>query len=193
MRALKRNLVGFHNHNIYKVHIKKQNKVIKLKGLQIFEDITAKIYTFLSDFGKKPMFGGVQISDSKQDPPILRSLTSKEKINIKRRIRKATPPTKRQKLMLITVKQKQIRERQTVKPIPKAVGKIILPSQVDDPEVLITQLTQLFSEDWEEKKRISAFLIFIDQVNTTLNQPYIFANSLYKTNSIDPGDFVFST
>ena len=37
-RALKGTLVGYDGHTIYRVHIKEQNKVIRVKDLRIFED-----------------------------------------------------------------------------------------------------------------------------------------------------------
>ena len=42
-RALKRTLVGCDGHTIYRVQIQDQNKVIRIKGLQLFEDDEAKI------------------------------------------------------------------------------------------------------------------------------------------------------
>ena len=64
---------------------------------------------------------------------------------------------------------------------------------VEHPEALITQLTQLFNKDWEEEERILAFLTSIDQVKKTLDWLYILATSFHKPNSTDPRDFVFST
>ena len=49
-RALKRILVGYDGHTIYRVHIRKQKKVIQVKDLQIFEDYEAKKSTKLSDY-----------------------------------------------------------------------------------------------------------------------------------------------
>lgn len=93
--------------------------------------------------------------------------------------------------MPIIVKPKQIRARQTVKPTTKAEGKITSLPNVKDPEVLITQLIQLFNKDWKKEKRIFAFLTSINWADTTLDQLYILATFLYKANSIDSGDFVF--
>ena len=42
-KALKGTLVGYNGHTIYQVHIKEQNKVIKVKDLRIFEDYESKL------------------------------------------------------------------------------------------------------------------------------------------------------
>lgn len=49
-RALKRKLVRFNGHTIYKVHINEQIKVIRVKDLQIFKNTIIKVYSSLSDF-----------------------------------------------------------------------------------------------------------------------------------------------
>lgn len=87
------------------------------------------------------MFDKVQLSDSKKNPPSLRSMTFKDKIKIKRRVYKAILSAKRQKPTLSSIKLKQIQVGQTVKPTPKTKRKTILPIEVEDPELLITQLT----------------------------------------------------
>ena len=48
-RALKRVLVGYDGHIIYRVYIKSQKKVIRVKGLRIFEDRGTKATTELPD------------------------------------------------------------------------------------------------------------------------------------------------
>lgn len=57
--AVRRKLVGFNNHTIYRVHIKEQNKIIRIKDQQIFEDLIVNIYFSLSDFKQKPKFDRV--------------------------------------------------------------------------------------------------------------------------------------
>lgn len=49
-RALKSTLVGYDGHTIYRVHIKDQNKVIHMEGLQLFEGFKAKISIGLLDY-----------------------------------------------------------------------------------------------------------------------------------------------
>ena len=58
-RALKRQLVGFDGHTIYRVHIEEQGKVIRVKDLRIYEDTLAKQHSTLPDFDGKPTFDGV--------------------------------------------------------------------------------------------------------------------------------------
>lgn len=55
------------------------------------------------------------------------------------------------------------------------------------------QLIQLLNKDSKEEGRISTFLNSIDKVDTNLDPLHIFANFLYKADSIDPSDFKFST
>lgn len=47
-------------HTIYKVHIKEQNRVIRVKDLRIIEDTSAKVVSALPDFDGKPTFDGCQ-------------------------------------------------------------------------------------------------------------------------------------
>ena len=49
-RALKVVLVGYNGHIIYRVHIKDQNKVIRVKDLRISEDYETKALTKLLDY-----------------------------------------------------------------------------------------------------------------------------------------------
>lgn len=56
--ALQGTLVRF-SYTIYKDYIEDQNKVIRVKNLRIFEDITPKTITSLPDFERKPTFDGV--------------------------------------------------------------------------------------------------------------------------------------
>ncbi len=77
-RALRRKLVGFDGHTIYRVHIEDQNKVIWVKDLRIYKDITSKATTSLPDFEGRPAFNGVQIPDE-QSPSDKSSASEEEK------------------------------------------------------------------------------------------------------------------
>lgn len=52
LRALKRTLVGYNSYIIYQVYINKQNKVIRVKDLQIFEDYKSKTATNLPTYNE---------------------------------------------------------------------------------------------------------------------------------------------
>lgn len=54
-RALKGTLVGYDGHKIYRVHLKDQRKVIRVKDLRIFEDYENKLSTELPDYSKAPL------------------------------------------------------------------------------------------------------------------------------------------
>ncbi len=63
-RALKGTLVGYDGHTIYRVHIKEQNKVIRVNDLRIFEDYETKESTELPDYSKNlPTFQGFRYED----------------------------------------------------------------------------------------------------------------------------------
>lgn len=51
-RALRGTLVGFDGHTIYRIHIKDQNRVIRVKDLRIFEDYEAKWSTELPNYSE---------------------------------------------------------------------------------------------------------------------------------------------
>lgn len=64
-RALKGTLVGYDGHTIYRVHLKDQKKVIRLKDLCIFEDYESKTSTKLLDYSEGiPTFQGFLLADN---------------------------------------------------------------------------------------------------------------------------------
>ena len=64
-RALKRTLVGYDGHTIYRVHLKRQKKVIRVKDLRIFEDYESKPSTDLPDYSEgTPTFQGFLLADN---------------------------------------------------------------------------------------------------------------------------------
>ncbi len=62
-RALKGTLVGYDGHTIYRVFIRSQDKVIRVKHLWIFEDTSKKDSASLPDFEGKPTFEGFLATD----------------------------------------------------------------------------------------------------------------------------------
>lgn len=69
------------SHTIYRINIEDQNKVIQVKDLRIFKDITSKSITSLLNFNEKPTFDRVQMSDEQSSD---KNIISKEKKVIKR-------------------------------------------------------------------------------------------------------------
>ena len=62
--GLKRVLVGYDGHTIYRVQIKDQKKVIQVKYLRIFEDYKTKASSELPDYNEgKPTFQGFFTED----------------------------------------------------------------------------------------------------------------------------------
>lgn len=66
-RALRGTLVGYDGHTIYRVYIKEQNKVIRIKDLRIFEDYETKVDTSLPDYQFTPTFQGLSLEDNNED------------------------------------------------------------------------------------------------------------------------------
>lgn len=82
-RTLKKKLVGFDGHTIYRVYIEGQNKVIRVKNLKIFYDITSKLTIIFPNFEGKLIFDKVQISDE-QVPFDKTSASDEKKANTRR-------------------------------------------------------------------------------------------------------------
>lgn len=82
-----------------------------------------------------------------------RSVIFEDKIKIKKYACKTTPLAKYQKPIPTIVKPKQTRIRQIVQPTSKAKGKTTLPPDVENPKVLITQLTQLLNKIEKKRKK----------------------------------------
>lgn len=171
--ALKGKLVRFDSHTIYRVYIEDQNKVIWVKNLQIFEDITSKVTTSLPDFDRKPRFNEVQIPDEKSN----KSGTSKEKTNASKR------PTK------TWVKR-------TIKSSPKSKTK----DRSKKNNELIIQLTSFLKDDCDESEKITVFLatsckreVFNTKTKIEADPLNILASVIYKTNVADTSKFTSLT
>lgn len=66
-QALKSTLIKYDGHIIYRVFIREQDKVIWVKNLQIFEDISKKASTILFDFKEKSTFKDFFVTDQKSN------------------------------------------------------------------------------------------------------------------------------
>ena len=63
LRVLKGTLVDYDGHTIHRVHIKDQNKVIRVKDFRIFKDFETKPFINLPDYKDKPTFEGFLLAD----------------------------------------------------------------------------------------------------------------------------------
>lgn len=98
-KVLKKKLVGFNWYTIYRVNFKKQDKVIRVKDLQIYKDTSAKYPSNLRDFDGKLSFDGIQLTDKEKHSP-LRSVSSNNNNRDKEYYqRPLQSPVKRQKLI----------------------------------------------------------------------------------------------
>lgn len=82
--------MGFNSYIIYGVYDEEQNKVIKVKDLQIFEDTLAKMYLSLPNFDKKLIFNEVQLSDTKEERLSSRSIIFEDENMINKYYQKFT-------------------------------------------------------------------------------------------------------
>lgn len=79
-RAFKSTLVGYDGDTIYRVFIREQNKVIRVKDLRIFEDYETKTFTALPDYNGRPTFEGFLIGNeekSEGEKPQLQTASSR--------------------------------------------------------------------------------------------------------------------
>lgn len=80
-RALKGVLVGYDGHTLYRVHIKSQKKVIRVKYLRIFEDYETKATTELPDYNNgTPTFQGFLLEDNDEEETGLPSTCKGRKV-----------------------------------------------------------------------------------------------------------------
>ncbi len=76
-RALKKTLVVYNGHTIYRVHIKEQNKVIRVKDFWIFENYESKVATDLPDYENgTPTFQEFLLEDNDNKKGSLQSCKS---------------------------------------------------------------------------------------------------------------------
>ena len=145
MRALKKKIVGFDELTIYKLYVKKQNKVIRVKNLQIFGDTSKKIHLALPDFDKKPLFNRIQLSNTKKNVSLSKLGISKDEIKIKRWTgRSQKSPIKCQKPTPPLSKPKHTQVGQSIKPTAKVATSL---SKLDEKKMLIILLAKLLGKD----------------------------------------------
>ncbi len=133
-RALKGTLVRYDGHTIYRVFIQEQDKVIRVKDLQIFKDTSEKASIALPDFEGKRTFEGFLITDQEgsssesDDNATTNNSTEQTKLP-KSRSGRALRPTVRAR-----EGENSRQKRQKT-------------SSTSD---LIVQLSQLLDTDWED-------------------------------------------
>lgn len=196
-RALRGTFVGYDGHTIYRVHIQEQNKVIRIKNLQIFEDHEAKSSTSLPDYENGPTFQGSPLSDEDDDTQILdvgrkvdnttgtsRQTPSKVTTSRGRKVKNArdegTGP-----LITREDSQKKSRTGRTLRPTTKAKN-----------QDLVAHLTKLLSLDWKSespKAEANAFLTQINKPDDEEDPLQILTSRLLRENATDPGEFAFAT
>lgn len=200
-RALRGKLVGFDGLTIYRAHIKDQNKVIRVKDLRIYEDITSKGTTALPDFEGVPTFDAVQMRD--EQTPSEESSAFKEGKNARKKPSKkpakARAGSKKDRASEKenepkTTTQRQSRTGKAIKPTAKTRNNTTI-------HALVMQLSTLL-ENWDQNAEVSAFLAsYCDQGQESADETlkneedplYILAASIQKANATNPADFSSSS
>ncbi len=195
--VLKGKLVGFNGHTIYKVHIKDQNKVIRVKDLRIFEDTSVKANSTLPDFNEKPTFDATQIPDE-QGPSDESSASKNKKVQPK-------PPQKPKKIQAGRNTTARTSEEENEPKAKSRAGRTLKPTpkrqeEAESTRALITELTLLLGKDWENDQ-VSAFLTTYKEnedkdskkVSSIEQDPlHILATVIHKANTINPSEFTSS-
>ncbi len=197
VRALRGKLVEFNGHTIYQVHIQDQNKVIWVKDLQIYENITSKATTALPDFEDIPTFDAMQIPD--EQTPSKESSASKEENTQKKSSKKPAKAragrrkdkaSEKETEPKTTIPQRQSRNGRTIKPTAKTRKSNTI-------HVLVMQLSTLL-DDWEQDAKVSVFLtLCCDQGHESANEGleskedplHILATYMQKANAASPAEF----
>ena len=148
--VLRRKLVGFDGHTIYRVYIKDQNKVIRVKDLRIYKDITSKT-TSLPDFEGRPTFNRIQVPDA-QSLSDESSAFEEEKNAPKRPSKKPTKVrARREKENNKAFKEENAPETSPQRPIKSQVGRTIKSTAKKQKSTsihtLVAQLTSLLDKD----------------------------------------------
>ena len=203
-RALREKLVGFDGHTIYRVHIEDQKKVIRVKNLRIYEDITSKTTKSLPDLEGKPTFDGIQIPDE-QGPSDESSGSEEERP-------KSRPPQKPKRTQAgrdaHRASEEENEPKITEKPAKSRAGRTLKLSPKKQEEVgsathtLITKLTSLLEKYWEDG-RVVAFLTSCKESNADDNSHeadspeqdplHILAAIIHKANAGNSSDFSSSS
>lgn len=139
-QALKSTLVGYDGHTIYRVFIREQDKVIRVKDLQIFEDKSEKVSITIPNFEGKPTFEGFFI--------IIQESNFSESNNTT-----ITEPAR-------PIEISNSRSGRALKPIAKAKERENSKQKqqkISSTSKLIIQLSQLLETNWEDVTSINIF------------------------------------
>lgn len=151
-RALKKRFVRFDGYIIYRVHIEDQNKVIRVKDLQMFENTSTKAFSALPDFDEKPTFNAIQIPDE-QDLSNKNSVSKNEKGRPKP---PQKPRTTRASRDILTRASQEKNEPKVSEKLTKSqVGRRRKPTpkrqnEIKSTKTLIMELILLLKNVWEE-------------------------------------------
>ncbi len=200
--ALRGKLVRFDGHTIYRVYIEDQNKVIRVKDLRIYKDITSMATTSLPDIEGRPMFDGVQVPD--EQSPSDESNASEEEKNASKKPSKK--PTKvragREKKNNKASEEENAPETSPQKPIKSWVGRTIKPTAKKQKgtsiHTFVAQLNFLLDKNWEDDAKVSAFSASCfgqdqdssdEALKSKLDPLHILATTIQKANAANPADF----
>ena len=194
-RALSGILVGYDGHTIYRVHIREQNKVIRIKDLRIFEDYEAKTFTELPEYKNTPTFSGFLLSDDDDE-----ATSDTQMLDVGRKSNNATGASESTPSKVTPRKGRKVTTRdentETRKSRP---GRTIRPTQKAQDQDLRVYLSKLLDLDWEHssEEKANAFLTNIvcdEDGHDADDDPYtIMTSRLIQANAQSKGDYVLAT
>ena len=201
-RALHGILVGYDGHTIYRVHIREQNKVIRIKDLRIFEDYEAKTSTELPEYKNTPTFSGFLLSDDDDE-----ATSDTQMLDVGRKVNNATGASESTPSKVTPRKGRKVTTRdettgasnETTETRKSRSGRTIRPTQKAQDQDLIVHLSKLLDLDWEHnsEEKANAFLTNIEceeDGHDADDDPYtILTSRLIQANAQSKGDYVLAT
>ena len=201
-RALRGILVGYDGHTIYRVHIREQNKVIRIKALRIFEDYEAKTSTELPEYKNTPTFSGFLLSDDDDE-----ATSDTQMLDVGRKVNNATGASESTPSKVTPRKGRKVTTRdettgasnETTETRKPRSGRTIRPTQKAQDQDLIVHLSKLLDLDREHnsEEKANAFLTNIEceeDGHDADDDPYtILTSRLIQANAQSKGDYVLAT
>ena len=200
-RALRGTLGGYDGHTIYRVHIREQNKVIRIKDLRIFDAYEAKASTNLPEYENTPTFSGSLLSDDDNEAMSdTQMLDAGRKVSNTAGASKSTPSkvTSRNGRKVTTRNETAGTSKETTEPRKSRSGRTIRLTEKAQDQNLIVQLVELLDRDWEvnSEEKANAFLTNIeceDDDHNSDEDPYrILASRLIQANARSKKDYVLA-
>lgn len=173
---MQKTLVRFDGYTIYKIYIKDPKKIIWVRNVRIYENMTSKIFTTLLDFEQKQVFNKLQIPDKQELSNKSKNL--KKKITKLKRLIQKTRKTWTDSINEVCKKENESRRfalpKQAKNQLRWAIKLILKARNHNLIYTIITQLDLILENNGEEKINIFVFITLCN------NQNYNLENSTLK-------------